>query len=362
MSTWQVVDSALYVYLTGFWWCNVCLCDRIMMVYCMFTWQDIDGVLYVYLTGCWRCDVCLRDRLLMVWCMSTWQDIDGVLYVYLTGYWWCAVCLPDRVLTVCCMSTWQDIDGVMYVYLIGYWWCAVCLPDRILMVWCMSTWQDIDGVMYVWQEDLDYDEIVAAMLVLNGVVVVNLAASEGSVMSTYLALSQPHVHLPEVTEVLTHIYQASLIHRISLKEESKVIGMVMLLLLFTSAFPAACTHAHIPIGCVFVRCCFNSGHVPWAGDEPVTDTWRDCWLCGVGTWGSPAGAGSWVIPAWYCCCCCCYVLHHFLFSIIFLLSFFSSTCLCFCLHVVLWYAFCGISDCDLSSSSLCVKSWSHFDL
>lgn len=60
------------------------------------------------------------------------------------------------------------------------------------------------------QEELDYDEIAAALMVLNAVAAINQAVDAGDSLTTYNCLSHPDAHLLEVDEHNIDAYQASL--------------------------------------------------------------------------------------------------------------------------------------------------------
>ncbi|XP_025077670.1 ras GTPase-activating-like protein IQGAP1 isoform X2 [Pomacea canaliculata] len=60
------------------------------------------------------------------------------------------------------------------------------------------------------QNDLDYEEIAAALTVLNAVAAINKAVDAGDSQTTFNCLCHPDAHLPEVDEHITDSYQNAL--------------------------------------------------------------------------------------------------------------------------------------------------------
>ncbi|KAL8562627.1 hypothetical protein ACOMHN_011199 [Nucella lapillus] len=63
------------------------------------------------------------------------------------------------------------------------------------------------------QGELDYDEIAAALVVLNAVAAINQAVDAGDPLTTFTCLSDPQAHLPEVEEDTANNYQTTLVQR-----------------------------------------------------------------------------------------------------------------------------------------------------
>ncbi|XP_076443787.1 ras GTPase-activating-like protein IQGAP1 isoform X2 [Babylonia areolata] len=60
------------------------------------------------------------------------------------------------------------------------------------------------------QDELDYDEIAAALMVLNAVAAINQAVDAGDPHMTFNTMSDPQAHLPEVEEDIADAYQSAL--------------------------------------------------------------------------------------------------------------------------------------------------------
>ncbi|KAK7450216.1 hypothetical protein BaRGS_00039964 [Batillaria attramentaria] len=69
-------------------------------------------------------------------------------------------------------------------------------------------------------EELDYDEIAAALTVLNAVAAINQAVDAGDATTTYNCMCDPEAHLPEVDEHNSDTYQVSLAEAKAAKAES----------------------------------------------------------------------------------------------------------------------------------------------
>ena len=74
----------------------------------------------------------------------------------------------------------------------------------------------------VLQEELDFDEIAAALMVLNAVAAINQAVDAGDSLTTFNCLCDPQAHLPEVEDHIADAYQSSLAEHKANKASTQV--------------------------------------------------------------------------------------------------------------------------------------------
>ena len=77
-------------------------------------------------------------------------------------------------------------------------------------------------MIFIIQDELDFEEISAALTVLNAVAAINQAVDAGDPSRTFECLSDPNAHLPEVEDHITELYQTSLADRKAVKLHSEV--------------------------------------------------------------------------------------------------------------------------------------------
>lgn len=80
--------------------------------------------------------------------------------------------------------------------------------------------EELGSIKEEKQDELDYDEILAALMVLNTVAAINQAVDAGDPTITFNRLSEPSAHLPEVDEHNADSYQSAMAKKKSEKAEN----------------------------------------------------------------------------------------------------------------------------------------------
>ncbi|XP_070211492.1 ras GTPase-activating-like protein IQGAP1 isoform X2 [Littorina saxatilis] len=81
--------------------------------------------------------------------------------------------------------------------------------------------EELSSIKAEKQEELDFDEIAAALMVLNAVAAINQAVDAGDPQTTHTSLCDPQAHLPEVEEHNADSYQSALSEHKATKAETQ---------------------------------------------------------------------------------------------------------------------------------------------